>query len=365
MAKERKQVETTGMAWRDWMKKKRYMAAALLCSAVLFSGCGAGGNANISAGMEQVEALEYDNALASFQAAREAKENERLILRGEGLAYMGKTMYAEAAAALEGALAGSDGRIGPLDYDINYYLATAYYKLGEKDKAVRVYNAIVALEEGERDAYYLRGVIYTEQGNMEAARADFDKTISLNKSDYNRLIDIYEVLEGNGFREVGQEYLQAAMDGGTKNMTNFEKGRICYFLEDYENARTYLEKARDESGYEAVLFLGKTHEILGDSIYAISVYNTYLDNNEHNPQVLNQLGLCKMNLEDYQGALTAFQAAMNVENNGMMQTLKMNEIIAYEYLGEYRQAEVLMGSYLKNYPDDQVAKREHTFLQTR
>ncbi len=194
------------------MKKKRYMAAALLCSAVIFSGCGAGGNENISAGMEQVEALEYDNALASFQAAREAKENERLILRGEGLAYMGKTMYAEAAAALEGALAGSDGRIGPLDYDINYYLATAYYKLGEKDKAVRVYNAIVALEEGERDAYYLRGVIYTEQGNMEAARADFDKTISLNRSDYNRLIDIYEVLEGNGFREVGQEYLQAAMD---------------------------------------------------------------------------------------------------------------------------------------------------------
>ena len=40
------------------MKKKRYMAAALLCSAVLFSGCGAGGNENISAGMEQVEALE-------------------------------------------------------------------------------------------------------------------------------------------------------------------------------------------------------------------------------------------------------------------------------------------------------------------
>ena len=38
MAKERKQVETTGMAWRDRMKKKRYMAAALLCLAVLFSG---------------------------------------------------------------------------------------------------------------------------------------------------------------------------------------------------------------------------------------------------------------------------------------------------------------------------------------
>ena len=72
------------------MKKKRYMAAALLCSAVIFSGCGAGGNENISAGMEQVEALEYDNALASFQAAREAKENERLILRGGRACLYGK-----------------------------------------------------------------------------------------------------------------------------------------------------------------------------------------------------------------------------------------------------------------------------------
>lgn len=350
------------------MKNKYYAAMAaflaILLSALL-SGCGAGGNENISAGMEQVAALEYDNALATFQAAREAEEDERLILRGEGLAYMGKTMYAEAAQSLEAALAGSDGRICPMDYDINYYLATAYYKLGEKDKAIRVYNAITALEEGERDAYYLRGVIYTEQGNLEAARADFDKTISLKSSDYDRLISIYGVLEDNGFREIGQEYLQAAMDAGTKGMTNYEKGRICYFLEDYENARTYLEKARDESGYEAVLFLGKTHEILGDSNYAISVYNTYLDNHDPSPQVLNQLGLCKMNLEDYQGALTAFQAAMNIENNGMMQTLKMNEIIAYEYLGEYRQAEVLMGSYLKNYPDDQIAQREHIFLKTR
>lgn len=345
--------------------KKKCLVMAVVLSSVLLSGCGGSGNENISAGMEQVAALEYDNALTSFQAAREAKENERLILRGEGLAYMGKTMYTEAAQSLEAALAGSDGRISALDYDINYYLATAYYKLGEKDKAIGVYNAITALEGGERDAYYLRGIIYTEQGNLEAARADFDKTLSLKSSDYDRLIAIYDVLEDNGFREIGQEYLQAAMDAGTKNMTNFEKGRICYYLEDYENARTYLEKARDESGYEAVLFLGKTHEILGDSNYAISVYNTYLDNNDPNPQVLNQLGLCKMNLEDYQGALSAFQAAMNVENNGMMQTLKMNEIIAYEYLGEYRQAEVLLGSYLKNYPDDQVARREHIFLKTR
>lgn len=347
------------------MKKRWCALAAAVMLAALLSGCGRAAGNYIDEGMEMVAALEYDNAFNSFQAAREAGEEERLILRGEGLAYMGKTMYAEAAEAFEKALSFSDGRVGALDYDLNYYLATAYYKQGEKDKAIAVYDAITALDKGACDAYYLRGVIYAEQGKLEEAKADFDRTIALNSTDYDRLIDIYSVLAAEGYREVGQEYLQAAMDAGTKNMTNYEKGRICYYLEDYENARTYLEKARDESGYEAVLFLGKTYETLGDSNYAISVYNTYLESGNTSPQVLNQLGLCKMQTEDYQGALTAFQTAMNIEDNGMMQTLKMNEIIAYEYLGQYKQAAVLMESYLKTYPDDAQAQREYIFLKSR
>ena len=56
---------------------------------------------------------------------------------------------------------------------------------------------------------------------------------------------------------------------------------------------------------------------------------------------------------------------MQIENNGMMQTLKMNEIIAYEHLHEYKKASVLMESYLKSYPDDETAQREYLFLKTR
>ena len=72
-----------------------------------------------------------------------------------------------------------------------------------------------------------------------------------------------------------------------------------------------------------------------------------------------------MEMKDYQGALEAFQKAMNIEDNGMMQVLKMNEVVAYEKLGEYKQAAVLLNSYLKTYPDDETAKREYEFLKTR
>lgn len=339
------------------------MTAAVI---LLCSGCGLmNKNENVEAGMAFIAELDYDSALASFEAAREAGEDPRLLYRGEGLAYMGKTQYEDAAAAFETALLCSDGRVDDMDYDINYYLATAYYKQGETDRALEAYNAIIALRPEEKDAYYLRGVILTEKGSLEEALSDFDKAIALNTKDYNRLIDIYCVLNDNGYKESGQAYLQAAMENGTKDMTNYEKGRISYYLEDYENARNYLEKARDAGGYEAVLFLGKTYETLGDNNYAVSVYNTYLSSGEANPQVLNQLGLCKMQMKDYEGALEAFQTAMKIEDNGMMQVLKLNEIVAYERLEEYKQASVLLNAYLKTYPDDEAAAREYIFLQTR
>ena len=48
-----------------------------------------------------------------------------------------------------------------------------------------------------------------------------------------------------------------------------------------------------------------------------------------------------------------------------MQVLKFNEIVAYEYLGDFKQATVLMQKYISTYPDDAKAQREYEFLQTR
>ena len=64
-------------------------------------------------------------------------------------------------------------------------------------------------------------------------------------------------------------------------------------------------------------------------------------------------------------ALEAFQTGKRMENATMLQTLSFNEIVAYEHLGEFKQAYELMGTYLKNYPDDEQAKREYEFLSTR
>ena len=148
-------------------------------------------------------------------------------------------------------------------------------------------------------------------------------------------------------------------------MDKYVSGRIYYFLGEYQNAYMALEEAREKGGAESYLYLGRAYEATGDYNYAANVYNSYLENNEGNAEMYNQLGLCEMTRGEYLKALEAFQAGMQLKDTAMMQTLSFNEIVAYEFLGEYRQAQVLMENYLKNYPDDEQAKREYEFLSTR
>ena len=117
--------------------------------------------------------------------------------------------------------------------------------------------------------------------------------------------------------------------------------------------------------YGAALYLGRTYEALGDYNYASSIYAAFTENDQSRAEIYNQLGLCRMQMKEYTAALEAFQAAMNIEDNGMMQSLKFNEIVAYEYMGDFKTASALMNSYMKSYPDDETAKREYEFLRTR
>lgn len=333
---------------------------AVLC----LGGCGGGGEKTQDA-MLMIQNLDYEGALERLEGAEGEGENLRLINRARGIAYMGLTDYDQAAYFFEQALAGSDGLVQSMDFDLNFYLAAAYTKNGRYAEAEEIYNAILGLRPEEKDAYFLRGNARMALGDHTGAREDFDKVITMDPGDYDRLIEVYEVLDFYGFGEEGRTYLRAALESGGKQMDKYVIGRIYYYLGDYQNAYIALEEAKEEGGARSYLYLGRAYEATGDYNYAVNVYNSYLNKNEGNAEMYNQLGLCEMTRGEYQSALNAFQAGMQLKDASMMQTLSFNEIVAYEHLGDFRQALVLMENYLKNYPDDNQAKREYQFLSTR
>lgn len=346
------------------LKNSKYiLVAGTVAATVLFSGCG-GNVSKTEEAMQMVQNLEYKEALSAFEAAESAGENGRLIARGKGIAYLGLADYENAIACLEAALQQSNGFVQSIDYDLNFYLATAYAKGEQLDEAEKIYDAILALKSDE-EAYFLRGNVRLMQNNYEGAKEDFEKVIAMDSGNYSRLIEIFQALESYGYRELGKQYLSECLEKNGSKMSSYDSGRMYYYLGDYSQACMTLEKARDKGDANVYLYLGKAYEATGDYNYASSVYNSWIAKDTGSAQIYNQLGLCELSRGNYQMALDAFQAGMKVENNSLMQTLSFNEVVAYEYLRDYQKAAVLLDSYLKSYPDDEVAKREQIFLKTR
>ncbi len=350
------------------MRRTGRMIILLLSMMFMLTGCGLHKKrVNIDEGMMAIQKLDYTGALDCFEKALVNSEDQQLVYRGQGIAYMGLTQYEDAKEALLKAISYSKNGPDSISYDIDYYLATAYYKTGELKKAIQIYSSIIALKPKGTDAYYLRGCVELDNDEYDAAVSDFNEAMKLAKTNYDMYINIYLSFERNGYEEEGKKYLKDLLDHNSEGMSKFDKGRISFYLQDYDSARNLLEEARTESAGNAdvILMLGRTYEVLGDYNYASSVYLNYLKNDKTQVEVYNQLGLCKMKMEDYQAALEAFQSALAIENNNMIQTLLYNEIVVYEFLGEYKQATVNMEKYLKSYPDDKKALREYEFLQTR
>ena len=337
----------------------------LIC--MLFMACGAKESSQyISQAINSIKLTDYTQAIDYLNKAEEKGEDKMQLYRAYGIAYMGMTEYDKAVEALETALACSSGKITEYEYDINYYLATAYYKVGRYADAVSIYTAILDLRPKEKQAYYLRGMALLELNNYNEAVKDFDKTIALDKTDYSVYIDVYTLLSKKGYEAEGRGYLEKVMEKENSSMSSYDKGRICYYMGDYANACVYLEQAykKDESE-EVMLFLGRAYDKNGNLNYASSIYTKYLQENPESAVVYNELGLCKLKQGEYQGALDAFQQALKIEDNDMRQVLLFNEIVAYEHIGEFRRATILLENYLAIYPDDEEAQREYTFLKSR
>ncbi len=351
------------------MKRTKDKLTALLLGIVItvpLVGCGAvSKESQLTIAVQQIESFQYEEALMSLDAAAEAGEDGQMIARCRGIAQLGLTQYADASASFLEALSHSDMFVDNIDFDLNYYLAEAYEKSGENQKAKEVYSDILAMKPEEINALFFRGRLYLEDGEYDLAKVDFSKAVQLDKGGYDLRIEISGLLAEAGYTEEGLQYLQEFLAGNEKKLSDYDKGRIYYYMGDYENAKLSLESAKSEGSAQVVLLLGKSYEQLGDYNYATSVYKNYLDEYADSAEIFNQLGLCKMKSGDYEEALSAFRSAVNVENSGMEQILEYNQIAAYEHIGNFKQAAVLMESYIKKYPDDEKAKREYEFLKSR
>lgn len=350
---------------RKMLKKYDRLRVCIILCMLMACLTGCGSKENITAGMEKIKELDYQEAFACFDLAETQGEDAKQIARGRGIASLGMAQYPQAEEYFLEALNCSNGIIEDMDYDINLYLATVYSKQEKYSQAEEVYNAILALKPKETEVVFLRGLVRLKLDKYMMAKEDMDYVVAKDPKNFERVIQIYEAMEGAGYKDAGQGYLTDALQNYEKQLSNFDKGRMYFYMGEYTKAYAALEEAKKDGGLEAYLYLGKAYESTGDYNYASSVYNTYLAKEGEDAWIYNQLGLCEMKKGNYRDALNAFQAGLQLEGMEMQQSLLFNEIAAYEYLGEFEQAKGLMVSYLTKYPDDEAAVREYGFLSSR
>jgi tetratricopeptide (TPR) repeat protein len=349
------------------MKIRRKALVVILALTVTLSGCmnKKDNNNYIGKGMEDIEANDYDSAIAEFDYALTDNVEVFQAYRGLGIAYLGKGDYPNAIVNFGNALSQKQAKNKNVRKDLLYYKASAQYKNAEYSKAIETYQLILDIDK-EADAYYLRGMAYLANQQLDAANADFNQAVSMKADNYSLYVDIYNQYTKANMEEEGILYLQKALaiqaDDGENS---YEIGRIYYYLKDYENARSSFNKAADAGNKEALLFLGKVHYELEDIDNGIAIYQKYLAEAAQDARAYNGLALGKIMKKDYDGALGNIQTGLSMDAGDEKQSLLFNEIAAYEGKHDFATAREKAKAYVKLYPNDLNGKREYEFLQTR
>ncbi len=344
--------------------KKWYLTGIIFGIGILLTACtNQETREKIESGMQLNESYQYTEAVELFDEVL-LEGDQKEAFRGKGIAYIGLGEYELAIGAFCDALASDSYRVEELDYDINYYLALAYYKNEQYEEAKEVYDSILNLKSKEEDAVFLRGKCYLHMGNKELATDDFNRYLLFGTNEFERYLAIYESMEQTGYAEDGRIYIQKALDELT-NLTSEEEGILEYYLGNYEHAKELMEESNTVKTKQAALVLGKTYEALGADSYAASVYLNYIALDETSAEIYNQLAMCKLNEGSYDEALQYLNAGFPYAEKELLQIMKFNEVVIYEYAGEFDLAKSKMEEYLADYPSDESALREFEFLKSR
>ena len=299
------------------------------------------------------------------------RTDDELAYRKIGIRSMEQGNYKEAVDSFQKALDQSKGKIRNLELDICMNKAEALYQNGQPEDAIAVCDAVLDYNDKYANAYYLRGNIYLQEGNVQQALSDYELAAKHADADYEIYIQLYENLSRAGREEDGAKYLNQAMELKGKGRGYLASRGYIYFLQgDYASAKDELTQAvaiekKEGEDDKAELYLAQTYDQLGDQNEAAKYYELYAKDHADDAVVLEELGNMAMEQENYGQALTYYQNGLATKSPVNEQKLRRGEIAAMEQLYDFEQAKEKMSQYVLDYPDDEEAAREYLFLKTR
>ena len=339
------------------------LAAGL--GALLLTGCGGENQKTYEQANADLEEANYDYALNEYQACISAGYKLAQSYRGSGIVKLRTGDYQGAIADLTNAL--NDEKTGKSDRkDLLEYRAAAELKAELYDQAMADCQTLAEDYSLNANDYYLTGCVALAMDSYDEASSNFSEAYG-SDSTYEMAIQIYEAYLGQDMEADGTRYLEAALKTEAKTADDYcERGKVYYYMDDYENARTELTTAADKGSTEATLILGMVYMAQGDTSNARSFYQQYIDADGDDPaKGYNGLALCDISDGDYDSALQNISQGLGDATSDEMRDLLFNEIVVYEKKLDLSTALSKAQEYVQTFKDDDAAAKELTFLQSR
>lgn len=323
------------------MRKKKnsasvFMCALFLSTALLFGGCG----------NERIE--------------------EQTKLRDEGIVALQAGDYGKAEELFDQALHHANAYVTEREININYYKAAAQFLKPDHDGAIKTYTNLITYDEENPDAYFLRGSVYLDIGEGEKGIADYHRAAAASDGDYDLHIEIYNNLMEMGYIGDASEFLNLALEIEGDSAENYlNRGRIYLILDQYEVAKTTLEKAVEKGSDEAKVYLAEVYANRGNDDDAKKLIDEYLAGEKVESEALAKIGNLLIDQGDYEGALSTFRRGLDLEEVKSKKELQKGEITALEYTGDFEQAKQKGDAFVALYPAEGDVLREMIFLNTR
>ena len=325
----------------------------------------------IDYGLALIRLGKYDDALKEFDQAYVNKDiiivnqNNKKVYRGKGIAYYYKSDYQKAVDEFDKAL--QMNALPDLDMDILYYVGSAQMMLGSYADAEKTYTKLIAIDDKNAYAYNCRAACYRNIEEYEKSKSDYDMAISLKPDCYTYYLGKYDLLIDSNDKAGASEVLTKASEIEVKsNEDKYHLAIIHYYQEDYDAALTELNNGFANGFKQAYFYIGEIYRIQKDYQKAIYYYDIFINEGERpESSVYNQAAVCLIKLKEYEKALEYLEKGITMNYSGTMQILKRNEIIAYERLGDFTQADSKLKEYIGLYPEDKKAGQEEEFVKTR
>jgi tetratricopeptide (TPR) repeat protein len=144
-----------------------------------------------------------------------------------------------------------------------------------------------------------------------------------------------------------------------------QKGRINFLLGKYEDATAMLQEAAKGGESKAYYYLLETYLGMEDMTAAKTALEAYLDTNAADALELYDIAEDRIREERYELAAMCLEKAMRQKEIPNHRLVMRTLAITYEKQSDFAAAREVLTTYVNLYPEDEEAKKELTFLETR